>query len=91
MDNGVGMAKQILLIQKTLADNTFKAQALFQEQGERMARAAFAPTGGCPADIDRLWRDWSEALQNGRSTFKTLVDAQFNMLEGLLEPFRREG
>jgi hypothetical protein len=89
MENSVDMAKQILSIQKTIVDNTFKAQSLFQEQGERMARAAFAPAGGWPADSDRLWQDWSEALQKGRSTVKALMDAQFDMLDSLLESHKQ--
>ena len=89
METGIGMAKQILSIQKTMIDNSFKAQAYVQEQGERMARTAFAPAGGWPAQSDRLWRDWSGTLQQGRSTLQTLVDAQFDMLDSLLEPIRR--
>jgi hypothetical protein len=89
MENGVDMAKQILSIQKTIVDNTFKTQALFQAQGERMARTAFASAGGWSADSDQLWQDWSEALQKGRSTVKALVDAQFDMLGSLLEPLKQ--
>ena len=89
METGIGMAKQILAIQKTMIDNSFKAQAFAQAQGERMARTAFAPAGGWPAESDRLWRDWSETLQKGRSTLQALVDAQFDMLDSLLEPIRR--
>lgn len=89
METGIGMAKQILSIQKTMIDNSFKAQALMQEQGERMARTAFAPAGGWPADADRLWRDWSEALHGGRSSLQAVVDAQFDMLASLLDPVRR--
>ena len=84
MDTGVDMAKQILAIQKTLIDNSFKAQTVFQEQGERMSRAILAPAGGWPAESDRLWRDWSEALEYGRNTCKALVDAQFDMLDSLI-------
>lgn len=86
MENGVDMAKQFLSIQKTIVDNTFRAQALFQAQGERMARTAIASTGGWSAGSDQLWQDWSEALQKGRSTLKALVDAQFDILDNLLEP-----
>ena len=89
METGIGMAKQILAVQKTMIDNSFKAQAFVQEQGECMARTAFSPAGGWPAESDRLWRDWSETLQKGRSTLQALVDAQFDMLDSLLEPIRR--
>jgi hypothetical protein len=91
MENSVDMAKQILSIQKTIVDNTFKAQALFQEQGERMARAALASAGGWPVDSDRLWQEWAVALQEGRSNVKALVDAQFDMLDSLLEPLKQKG
>lgn len=89
METGTGMAKQILTIQRTMIDNSFKAQAFIQEQGERMARTAFAPAGGWPAESDRLWRDWSETLQQGRSTLQALVDAQFDMFDSLLDPLHR--
>jgi hypothetical protein len=31
------------------------------------------------------------ALQEGRSNVKALVDAQFNMLDSLLEPLKQKG
>jgi hypothetical protein len=89
METGIGMAKQILSIQKTMIDNSLKAQVFIQEQGERMARAAFAPAGGWPAESEQLWRNWSEALQEGRNSFQALVDVQFDMLDRLLNPIRR--
>jgi hypothetical protein len=90
METGTDMTQQILAIQKTMIDNSFKAQALIQEQSERLARAALAPAGGWPAEGDRLWQGWSEALQNGRSAFQALVDAQFDMLGRLLAPHGEE-
>lgn len=89
METGIGMTKQILSVQKTLIGNGLKAQAFVQEQGERMARAAFATAGGWPAESEQLWRDWSAALQEGRNSFQALVDVQFSMLDRLLDPVRR--
>lgn len=91
MENGIELAKQILSIQKTVIDNTFSAQAVFQEQGERVARVVLEPPGGWPTTSEQIWREWSQALQSGRESVKALVDAQFDMLDGLLSPLADEG
>lgn len=91
MEIGIDLAKQILGIQKTMIDNTFRAQALFQEQGERVARVVLAPPGGWPTTSEQVWREWLEALQSGRESVQAVVDAQFDMLDGLLTPLGNEG
>ena len=85
MNTCYGVVRQILTIQKTMVRNSLKVQALLQEQGERTARAFSVPAGGLPPESERLWRQWSADLQAGRDTFASWVDAQFAMVESLLE------
>jgi hypothetical protein len=84
------MTKQILKLQKTLVQNNIKAQALWLNHGERLARTCLEQTGMMPDEARRTWEYGSDMLQSGRQTLESMVDAQFTMIAGWLNPARTQ-
>ena len=80
------ITKQIIRIQKTLLNNTFKAQALAQEQGEQATRAFLDQATWMPEAGRQFWDCWSEDLKTGRTTFQSLMNAHMDMMDGILAP-----
>lgn len=80
------ITKQIIRTQKTLLNNTFKAQALLQEQGEKATRTILDQAIWMPDTGRQLWDCWSEDLKTGRATFQSLMNAHLDMMDGILDP-----
>jgi adenosylmethionine-8-amino-7-oxononanoate aminotransferase len=80
----VTMTRQILTIQKTLVNNSFRTLALMQERGDQVARSFLASGGKESADTQRLWEQWSQTGQAGREALVTAADTYFGLLEGML-------
>jgi hypothetical protein len=78
------MAKQILAVQKTLVNNSFRTLAILQERSERVARSLVVSGGMGNDDSQRLWAQWSQMGQAGREVLVTATDAYFGLLEGML-------
>ncbi len=82
------MTKQILKFQKTLVQTNLKTQDMWLAQGERVARTCLEQAGMMPEDIQRSWEYGSTLWQTGRQTLETMVNAQFDMVAGVLNPAR---
>ncbi len=84
------MTKQILKIQKTLVQNNLKTQDMWLAQGERVARTCLEQAGMMPDEVRRSWDHGSALWQSGRQTLEVMVNAQFDMIAGVLNPVRTQ-
>ncbi len=84
--NDFTMTKQILKLQKTFAQNNIKTLSLWLTQGERVTRTCLEQAGAMPAEAKRAWEHGSELFQSGRETIEAIVDIQFDMIAGMLNP-----
>ena len=92
MLTGVAVTRQMLAVQKTLAQNGLRTMSLLQERNQRMARSFLMPDDEDAGGEPHLWDHWSSTGQAGRKVFEAAVNAYFDMLEGVLLPGdRRNG
>jgi hypothetical protein len=78
------ISKQIIRIQKTWLNNTFDTQALWQAQTDRAARNILDQASWMPDSSRHLWDCWAADLKTGQATLKTILNAHFDMLDGVL-------
>jgi len=78
------MSKQIVSIQKTFLNNVFDTQALWQDQTERAAQAILGQAHWMPDASRQLWDCWTADLKTGQATLKSMLNAQFEMIDGIL-------
>lgn len=80
------ITKHIIRIQKTVLNNSFEARALLQEQGERSTRAILDQAVWIPDAGRQLWDCWSNDMRTGCAACQSLMNAQLDMLDGILAP-----
>ncbi len=73
--------RQMIDFQKATFDNSFKAMATLQEQGEKMVSMFLDQASWLPEDGKKAVTDWIEAYKKGREDFKGAVEKNFNKVE----------
>ncbi|MDM8525387.1 hypothetical protein QUF80_18630 [Desulfococcaceae bacterium HSG8] len=73
--------KQMIDFQKATFDNSFKAMATLQEQGEKMVSMFLDQSPWLPADGKKAVTEWIEAYKKGRDDFKNTVEDNFSKVE----------
>jgi F0F1-type ATP synthase delta subunit len=73
--------KQIIDFQKTTFDNSFKALATLQEQGETMINASLNQAEWLPAEGKKAITEWLEAYKKARTEFKNTVDNNYKKVQ----------
>ena len=84
MDFAAKITKQIINIQRTYLNNVFETQALLQDQTQRAAQAILDQNEWIPDAGRQLWNSWTTDLESGQSTFKSMLNAHFDMVDGIL-------
>ncbi|MCP3944313.1 MAG: hypothetical protein GY710_22935 [Desulfobacteraceae bacterium] len=75
---------QMINFQKTAFTNTFDAVVGLQEQGEKLLSASLEQNQLIPKDQKKIMSDWTETYKTNRQNLKEAVDANFEMLQGLV-------
>ncbi|MCP4111595.1 MAG: hypothetical protein GY749_39755 [Desulfobacteraceae bacterium] len=75
------MFKQMIDFQKNTFDNSFKAMATLQEQGEKMVSMFLEQAHWLPAEGKKAVDDWLKAYNKGREDFKKAVDDNFGKVQ----------
>ncbi len=70
--------KQMIDFQKATFDNSFKAMATLQEQGEKMVNMFLEQAPWLPAEGKKAITDWLMAYKSGRDNFKDTVETNFD-------------
>jgi sugar-specific transcriptional regulator TrmB len=73
--------KQIIDFQKATFDNSFKALATLQEQGETMINASLNQAEWLPAEGKKAITEWLEAYKKARTEFKNTVDNNYKKVQ----------
>ena len=73
--------KQMLDFQKTTFDNSFKAMATLQEQGEKMVNMFVEQAPWLPNEGKQVVIDWVNAYRKGRDEFKNIVESNFEKVQ----------
>ena len=77
--------KQLIGMQKTVFDNTYKALVSFQEQQQQMLERSLAQLPQMPAEARELLATWQRAAGEGQRHFKRAVDQSFDALQDYLD------
>jgi hypothetical protein len=75
------MFKQMIDFQKKTFDNSFKAMATLQEQGEKMVNMFLEQASWLPAEGKKAVEEWISAYRKGRDDFKKTIDENFGNVE----------
>lgn len=62
-------------------DNDFNANAMLQEQFERMADTVLNEAKWLPAEARQTIENWVEAYKTGRDNFKKNVDVSYRKIQ----------
>jgi polyhydroxyalkanoate synthesis regulator phasin len=73
--------KQMLDFQKATFDNSFKAMANLQEQGEKMVDTFLQQATWLPEEGKKAVANWINAYQEGRAKYREAVDQNFEKVE----------
>ena len=74
--------KQVIDFQKSTFDNSFKAMSTLQEQGDKMINTFLEQAAWLPADGKKAVNEWLDAYKQGRESFKTSVEENFQKVQG---------
>lgn len=80
------ITKHVIRTQKTVLNNAFSARALLQEQGEQTTRALLDQAVWVPDASRQFWDRWTNDMKTGCVTFQSLMNAQLDMMNGILAP-----
>jgi hypothetical protein len=73
--------KQMIDFQKATFDNSFKAMATLQEQGEKMMNMFLSQAPWLPEEGKKAITNWIEAYTKGRDSFKDTVETNFKKVQ----------
>ena len=71
----------MLDFQKATFDNSFKAMANLQEQGEKMVDTFLQQATWLPEEGKKAVANWINAYQEGRAKYREAVDQNFEKVE----------
>jgi len=74
--------KQMIDFQKSTFDNSFKAMSTLQEQGDKMINTFLEQAAWLPADGKKAVNEWLDGYKQGRESFKTSVEENFQKVQG---------
>jgi len=77
--------KQVIDFQKTTFDNSFKAMATLQEQGEKMINMFLEQAQWLPEEGRKSVTEWLQAYKKGREEFKSIVEKNFDKVQTYFE------
>lgn len=73
--------KQMIDFQKSTFDNSFKAMATLQEQGERIVHTFIEQATWMPEEGKKAVTNWIDAYKEGRARYKEAVEDNFKKVE----------
>ncbi len=73
--------KQMIDFQKATFDNSFKAMATLQEQGEKMVDMFLQQAPWLPAEGKTAINEWIGTYRQGRDNFKNSVETNFSKVQ----------
>jgi hypothetical protein len=73
--------KQMLDFQKATFDNSFKAMATLQEQGEKMVTMFMDQASWLPEEGRNAVTEWIGTYQKGRENFRETVEKNFDKVQ----------
>lgn len=73
--------KQMLDFQKATFDNSFKAMANLQEQGEKMVDTFLQQATWLPEEGKKAVANWINAYKEGRAKYREAVEQNFEKVE----------
>ncbi|MFP4032309.1 MAG: hypothetical protein ACLFRG_14470 [Desulfococcaceae bacterium] len=73
--------KQMLDFQKATFDNSFKAMASLQEQGEKMVDTFLQQATWLPEEGKKAVTNWINAYKEGRAKYREAVEQNFEKVE----------
>jgi polyhydroxyalkanoate synthesis regulator phasin len=73
--------KQMLDFQKATFDNSFKAMATLQEQGEKMVDTFLQQATWLPEEGKKAVNNWINAYREGREKYREAVEQNFEKVE----------
>lgn len=73
--------KQMIDFQKATFDNSFKAMATLQEQGEKMVSMFMDQASWLPKEGKKAITEWINAYQKGREDFREAVEKNFSKVQ----------
>jgi len=77
--------KGMIQFQKTTHDHIYNTMVTVQDQAEKMVTAAMEKATWLPDDGKKVIQDWIDAYKNGRETFKSKVDENFDKVVSYLQ------
>ena len=84
MDNQ-RIAKQMIELNKTIFDNSFRSMTLVYEQNEKMFETFLNQATWMPEAGRKAIKEWLEAYRNGCSQYKKLVDESYFKVEAYFD------
>lgn len=75
------LLKQVIDFQKATFDNSFKAMATLQEQGEQIVNTFLEQAPWLPQEGKKAVADWINAYQTGRNEFRAYVETNFEKVK----------
>lgn len=81
----IKIARQSLLFQKTIFDNSFNALVLAQEQSEKMVNSYLEQLPWVTAEARKSLQETTDMAKKAREDFKKAVDEGYKKFEELLE------
>lgn len=76
------MLKQMIQLNKTAFESSFKALTIVQEQNMKMIQTFLEQATWLPEESKKSVTEWSDTYVKGCGTFKELVDDYYNKIEG---------
>jgi hypothetical protein len=73
--------KQVIDFQKATFDNSFKAMATLQEQGEQIVNMFLEQAPWLPQEGKKAVADWINAYRKGREDFRDYVETNFEKVK----------
>lgn len=73
--------KQVIDFQKNTFDNSFKAMASLQKQGEGILGVFLEQATWLPDEGKKAVTEWISAYENGRDSFRESVEKSFEKVE----------
>ncbi len=82
MEN-IAFAQQIIGINRTAMENTWKVLSLAQDQTERATRAILEQGNKVAAEGQRVINEWVDEYKRGQAAVKKAVEENHALLEGM--------
>jgi len=75
------LLKQVIDFQKATFDNSFRAMATLQEQGEQIVNMFLDQSPWLPEEGKKAVAEWINAYKKGRQDFRDYVESNFDKVK----------